>query len=121
MNQEEKSPKDKAVEKIRKETNTKYHKRIPIVMSKNSVALIHIFERHDHLEDIWMMDTEYMLETYDRYEGAANQFIEQLEEHWCDAFIKELTLKLVKTYKESRSRTGSDEDFKKLLENINKI
>ena len=105
----------------KKPENTKHSSRYPIVLNSNTVALIHIFEKHDKFEDIWMIDTEYLLNKHDGYSGAAKQFVEQLEEQWCDLFMESLALEIVKTYKESRSRTGSDEDFKKLLEKINKI
>jgi len=101
--------------------NTEYKHRTPIILNNNAVAHIYIFTKHDDLEDIWMFDTEYMLHNLNGYEGAAQEFIDQLKDEWCDAFIESLALKLIETYKESRSRTGSDSGFKELINKINKI
>lgn len=65
------------------------YKRKPIVLSPHAIALIQIFDRNDYLEDVWTTDfDEYT--TKEDMESAAKQFIEQLEEQWCEAFMEAL-------------------------------
>ena len=33
-------------------------KRTPIVLNKHTLALIHIFNRNDYLEDMWMSEID---------------------------------------------------------------
>lgn len=65
--------------------------RAPILLSRHDVAVIHIFHKHDHLEDIWMSDVpRYYEEVHDNYAASAKQFVEQLEGAWCGAFMESL-------------------------------
>jgi len=71
---------------------TEYIRRKPIYMGKNSVAIIHIFTRYDHLEDIGIFtdtDQYYKKELKVKNE-AAKQFISQLQNHWSVNFMKQL-------------------------------
>jgi len=61
--------------------------RTPILLNKNTVALIHVFHRHDHLEDIWIFDVDkYQEEITEAHEKAAKQFVE----HWTRRFMEAL-------------------------------
>lgn len=103
-----------------KEDNTNYIPRSPIVLSHNTIALLHIFEKDNKLSDLWIMDTDWVLRQ--DYKDSAKQFISQLEDHWCDAFLEEMILEMGKMYKESRSRcTDGEEDFNKLKRKFNDL
>lgn len=53
--------------------------RTPIQLDKNTLAIIHIFERKDHLEDIWMFDSDkYEEELWRNFDQSAKQFIDQI-------------------------------------------
>ena len=40
----------------------KEYKRFPIQLSKHTIMLIHLFNRHDCLEDMWVSDCEHAFE-----------------------------------------------------------
>ena len=62
--------------------------RMPIYLHKNAVALITIFKRVDHLEDIWVADYPDYDEDYDKInKEAARQFIDQMEGQWTPRFL----------------------------------
>ena len=66
-------------------------KRTPIVINNHAVAVVHIFTRHDHFEDMWMSEIEDCeIETYGQQEKAAEQFIAQLEDQWSITCMKAL-------------------------------
>ena len=55
--------------------------------------LIHIFEKDpDHsFEDVWLHDLTDVYETdLELLRGSAKQLIDQLEGHWCRAFLEAL-------------------------------
>jgi len=61
---------------------------MPIVLNKNTIALIHIFTKYDDIEDLWIWDSEgYEKEYWATFEGAAKQFVEQLKGHWTPDFM----------------------------------
>ena len=70
----------------------KYDRKF-IQLSRDIGMLIHLFEKDsDHTwEDVWLQD---FTGVYERdmllYEEAAKQFIEQLEGHYCIAFLEAL-------------------------------
>lgn len=61
----------------------------PILLNRNTVAVIHIFERHDTLDDIFY-DTDRNVPTHETWVEAAHEFVNQLDDHWCVTFLKEL-------------------------------
>jgi len=62
--------------------------RKPILLSPNSVALIHIFTRYDHLEDIWISDVpQSYIDIKNIPKEAAKEFINQLDNHYTPAFL----------------------------------
>jgi hypothetical protein len=67
----------------------KHYRRFPIILGKNDIAVIHVFSRYDNLEDAcWMSDNdEYFRSRYDTFKESAEQFIDQLEGAYCEAFI----------------------------------
>jgi len=66
-------------------------KRQPIQLNNHAVAVIHIFNRTDYLEDIWMSEVdEYTEDSCNQHELAAKQFVEQLEDWWTPKFMKAL-------------------------------
>ena len=67
----------------------------PIQINKNTVAVIHLFNRYDHLEDIWFTEVnKYCEENYNLHEEAAEQFIEQLDDMWSPLFMIALRSKI---------------------------
>ncbi len=65
--------------------------REPIQLTRHAVAVIHIFARHDKIQDLGMLDDEeYEKECWDRHTKAAKQFIEQLEGYWTPRFLQAL-------------------------------
>jgi hypothetical protein len=92
--------------------------RKPIYLNPHAVALIHIFTKTDKMDDCWMLDTDWAF--HDTYKEAAKEFVNQLEGQQCDSFIENLILYLCDSYKESRGKVGCPNDFKKLVEKINK-
>lgn len=86
--------------------------------------LIHMFERYDHLEDVWMHDVkQYSEEDYEQHEKAAVQLMEQLEGCWTVKFLKALREEIDKRLeKEIETKYDFDEENKttKEIENENK-
>lgn len=65
--------------------------RTPIQLDKNTLAIIHIFERKDHLEDIWMFDSDkYEEELWRNFDQSAKQFIDQIIDKVSPHFLMEL-------------------------------
>jgi len=74
--------------------------RKPILLSPNSIALIHIFTRHDHLEDTWTSDVPaYYRDIKNIPKEAAKEFVRQLDKHWTPAFLKALRDEIDETLK----------------------
>ena len=66
-------------------------RRKPIQLSKNSIAVIHIFNRYDLMDDLWMYDVDKLYkEGRDVEKEAAKEFINQLENEWNGVFLLEL-------------------------------
>ena len=68
-------------------------KRTPIVLSPHTIALISVFIKHEHLEDIWYSNSDFekfVKEQVHSSSRAAKQFIAQLEGHWTPRFLKAL-------------------------------
>ena len=94
-------------------------RREPIILDKNTVALIHIFDRYDDIEDIFYLDSEkYLKEMSEQYEKSAKQFISQLDGEWCVFFfeklIKEAFETMVKEDRPAFSKEAADRLIKTL-------
>lgn len=91
----------------------KKQKRTPIVLNKNSVALLHIFTRNDLLDDMWTIDIgdDY----YEIIKNSAKQFINQLEGQECDLFLEELGIEALNQFKKNREKVGETIDLVALL------
>lgn len=69
----------------------------PIRLSKNAVAIVHMFTRHNDIGEVYMMDDEqYEEESYNCYEESANEFINQLSDQYCMAFLQALNKRIEK-------------------------
>jgi len=80
-------------------------KRFPIVLNAYTIAVIHIFTRHDCLEDLWMSDCFHgSIETQ---EIAAQQMIDQLQEWWTPAFLIALRKAITKELKKHDKQFGT--------------
>ena len=73
--------------------------RKPIVLSSHAVALIQIYTRTDDFADIWVSDLDPYMRTID-FEGSAKEFIDQLDDHWCVAFMEALVKEINKRIKD---------------------
>lgn len=104
----------------------KEYERTPIILNGNAVAVIHIFQRPDKLEDLWVYD--YIDDYYykndvnhsQKYKDAAKQFIQQLEGQACFSFNKELILQLLKNIKEEDTEYDTN-FFEDIINEIKKI
>lgn len=66
--------------------------RKPILLDKNAVAMIQIFEKNDEPFDVFNGAWDYdVVKTWD---DAAAQFISQLDDHWCVRFLESLRQKI---------------------------
>ena len=74
--------------------------RKPIYLNKNAVALITIYTRPDKIEDMWTTDYPEYDEDYKKVaEEAAFQFMEQLELHYNELFLRALKKEINKRLK----------------------
>ena len=79
-------------------------RRTPIKLDKNAVALMTIYTAFDKLEDHTFKEEfgEWMdLETY---ATAAKQFVSQLEDRWCVAFMEALRDEIDNQIKEHKKK-----------------
>ena len=73
------------------EEDTEYLPREPIHFAPRAVAVIQIFTRLDEWDDLWMTDVPgYQNNSYQQYERAAKQFLSQLKQEYCCAFLEAL-------------------------------
>ncbi|MFB3926606.1 MAG: hypothetical protein ACE14T_11190 [Syntrophales bacterium] len=63
------------------------YERHPIFIHKNAVAVINIYTRHDCIEDIFTVAECYHDSDHVQ---QAQQFIDQMENHWTPAFLMAL-------------------------------
>jgi hypothetical protein len=104
------------------ESKEKKIRRAPIIINKNAVALIHIFEKYDDFDDMWMSDFgQYVEENFEEHEKAAEQFIFQLKDEWCVAFMEKLIEVAFKTMLEEDSNAFTKEKAQKLIDKLQEI
>ena len=86
--------------------------RRPIVLNSDAVALIQIYTHTSDVMDIWKQDLDLCIQNdpYAAYVDAAKELINQLEEHWCFAFMEALVSEIRKTIE----KWPEDECFKNL-------
>lgn len=85
----------------------KKYKRKFIQLNRNIVLLLHIFEKDvdqswedidlEDNEEVWKMD-------YNLYKESAKQLIDQLEGHWCVAFLEALRDECIERIELDRKR-----------------
>jgi len=80
-------------------------KRFPIILNNHSIAVIHIFTRHDCLEDLWMSDCFHR--NIGIQEQAAQQMIDQLQDWWTPAFLVALRGAITKELKKHDNQFGT--------------
>jgi len=81
----------------------KYKESKPIILNKNVVAKINIFHRYDDIEDQWMYDTEYYVDTiYENSGKAAKEIVEQLYDLCSDSFLNALLLQGIQKLKDDK-------------------
>lgn len=84
-------------------------RRTPIVLNKNTIAMLHIFTKLDNLEDMFFQDFEpYIEENYQQHKKAANELMNQLEDHYCTAFLEALIVECLDRIKNSDLMFGSN-------------
>ena len=71
------------------------YERYPIILSKNTAIVVHVYTRHDRICDMWMYDDD--MPHFCDNEVAAQQLIDQLDEHWTPAFLIALRKKITET------------------------
>ncbi len=95
--------------------------RAPIVLSNHTVMVIHLFERSDEFEDFWINEygmgfNEYM----NSHRSAAVQFVAQLKDRWCIAFMEELIKECFKASMEDAG-AGHFEWQRELISDLTKL
>jgi len=81
--------------------------RKPILLSKNTCALILLFTRYDSLMDVCMG-------AYDNFNGhevwkeAAKEFVKQLDDRWCETFLEALVVEIQGKLAQERQRRMED-------------
>jgi len=74
--------------------------RKPIYLDKNAVALITIYTRYDHIEDMWVTDyPEYEADFETLAKEAAEQLMEQLDGRYNKLFLMALKKEINKRLK----------------------
>jgi hypothetical protein len=99
-------------------------RREPIVLDKNAVALIHIFERYDELDDMFnenLDSKEYFEESMEQYRKSAQQFIAQLKDQGCVAFMENLIEEAFKTMVEEDRGAFTKKAGQNLIDKLKKI
>lgn len=97
-------------------------RREPIILDKNTVALIHIFDRYDDIEDIFYLDSEkYLKEMSEQYEKSAKQFISQLDGEWCVLFFEKLIKEAFETMVKEDRAAFSKESAERLINKLKEI
>ena len=67
------------------------YERFPIQLNNHTIALIHLFHKHDCLADLWVSNCEHYSEkSINAQSEAAQQLIAQLEDHWTPQFLMAL-------------------------------
>ena len=62
--------------------------KTPIQINKNAIIVLHLFRRHDDMEDFWMTDIQnYMEDSHGMSDNAAKLLIEQLQGEWNIKFM----------------------------------
>ena len=79
--------------------DTKLDERKPIVLGPDVVALIQIYTRTCDFADIWVSDLDPYMRTVD-FEGSAKEFVDQLKDHWCVAFMEALVKEIKERIKD---------------------
>ncbi len=73
----------------------------PIRLSHSAVAVIHMFHKEHNLDTLFISDDDqYNEDNYNNYEDSANEFINQLEDQYCIAFLQALKIRVDKELEE---------------------
>ena len=83
----------------------KEYDRVPFVVGRNTIGVVHLFHRHDCFEDMWM--SECFHDDID-FNKNAEQFLNQLEEHWPPIFLMALRDEIIKKLKEHDKEFGTE-------------
>lgn len=78
----------------------KYIPKKPIQLSRDTVCLIQLFRKKNGLDDLMFCDQpDYIIHSYDLHEKSAQEFVEQLEGHWCTLFMEHLVKEVLRAVK----------------------
>jgi len=73
----------------------------PIILNKHAVTVIHVFTRHDCIEDVWMSDCfHHIIKAQHDCTEATKQMIEQLSDWWTPTFLIALRESITKKLQE---------------------
>ncbi len=77
------------------------YKRFPIELNEHTIMLIKLFSRQDYFSDLWEDDLEAKYGILGlNFKDAAKQFMDQLEGHYCYAFLEDMVLEMMKRMKQ---------------------
>jgi hypothetical protein len=82
------------------------HMRFPFFINPHAIGIIHIYKRHDCLEDLWMTDCWHK-EALTLPEEGAKQLINQLQDEWSPQFLMELRKRITETLKNHDDEFGT--------------
>lgn len=92
----------------------KKFKRFPVHIGHDTVILVNVLSGLSKIEDMWLVHDEAVMdfEWNNFYEKAAKQLLDQLEDHYCDAFLMGLIKVCYDQLKESDQTYRSDSEYK---------
>jgi hypothetical protein len=85
------------------------YERYPIQLNSDTIVMLHLFHRKNHIEDIcWSSEcTMSMNKDLESHTKAAEQFINQLEDHWTPLFMMELRDRINERLKRDDKKYGT--------------
>lgn len=104
--------------KVESYSKYKDYRRFPVILSNQSIIVIHHFKDDGGLEqtfehvDMIEENQAAMERSYTEWDEAAKQFFDQLEGHYSDAFLQSLILEATKKLQRSDKRRKKMADKK---------
>jgi hypothetical protein len=97
------------MKRVSKKHKGECYERHPIQLNSDTIVLLQLFHRNNHIEDIcWSSEcTMVMKKDLESHTKAAEQFINQLEDHWTPLFMMELRDRINERLKRDDKKYGT--------------